>query len=81
MINKHRRSFFYIRLYAYFLNSLNTTEISHFGETKPALKRQLSAKYLPLAFGHGSLNQLLSVFVSTYFAIMCLLPLYLYLFV
>ena len=35
-------------LYAYFLNLLNSTEISHLRETKPAPKRRLSAKYLPL---------------------------------
>ena len=31
-----------------FLNLINSTEISHLRETKPTLKRRLSAKCLPL---------------------------------
>ena len=50
MINKHRISFSHVRLYAYFLNWRNSTETSHLRETKPAPKRRLSAKYLPLLF-------------------------------
>ena len=48
MINKHRISFSHVHLYAYFLNWRNSTETSHLRETKPTLKRRLSAKYLPL---------------------------------
>ena len=48
MINRHRTSFFPHALNAYFCNLRNSTKISHFRESKPTLKHQFSAKYLPL---------------------------------
>ena len=47
-----------MRLYAYILNLVNSTEISHLRETKLALKPRLSAKYLPL---HRLLNFFLEI--------------------
>ena len=70
MINKHRISFSHVRLYAYFLNWRNSTETSHLRETKPAPKRRLSAKYLPLLFGGGGGTFALTSFCFKFWALL-----------